>query len=82
MALEQLGSGNAGVATTDGNVIPGNLKVGASTSLLGFYGATQVAKQTVNLSTTTTATTTALEASINVILVALKNLGLITSTAA
>lgn len=47
----------------------------------GFYGDTPIEQQTVNLATTTTATTTALETSVNSILVALKTLGLIDSTA-
>jgi len=79
MSLEQLGTGNAGVATTDGNVIPGNLKIGASGSKLGFYGlATIIAKPSVTQQTT--ATTTALRADINRINTALSNLGLITVT--
>lgn len=53
-------------------------QVGAG-GALGFYGAEPVAKQTVNLSTTTTATTTALESTVSNLLQALKTLGLIDS---
>lgn len=50
MALEQLGTGNSGLAVTDGNVIPGNLKVGASaSSKLGFYGFTPVTQRAAAL---------------------------------
>lgn len=71
MSAEYLGTGG-----TDGSVL------GRDGGKVGFYGATPIAKPTANLATTATATTTALETSINSCLLALKNLGLITSNAA
>lgn len=70
MAAEQIGTGHP-----DGEVL------GITGGKVAFYGGSPIEKATVNLSTTTTATTTALESSINAILVALKNLGLISSSA-
>lgn len=80
MALEQLGTGNAGLAVTDGNVIPGNLKVGTSTSKLGFYGGTQVAKPSVTWPNTGTATTTINKNKVDRLKNALVALGLIVTT--
>lgn len=68
MAVEQLSTGGS-----DGT------RMGVSGGKVGFYGTAPVAKQTCNLGTTTTATTTALETSITSILTVLKNLGLITT---
>ena len=49
----------------------------ATTDLIGFYGDTPIVQATVAATTTTVATTTALEADIDAIRTALQNLGLI-----
>ena len=59
----------------------GELQVGdASTDLLGFYGATPIARPSVTWPNTGTATTTLNETKVNRIMAALVNLGLIVTT--
>lgn len=81
MAWEQLGTGNPGTGANDGNVIPGNLKIGTSASnRLGFYGTTPIAKPSVTWPNTATATTTLNELKANRLIAALVSLGLIVTT--
>lgn len=45
-AWEQLGTGNASTLSSDGNTIPGNLKVGTGiTNRLSFYGVTPITQR-------------------------------------
>ena len=59
----------------------GELQIGdASTDLLGFYGATAIARPSVTWPNTGTATTALNELKVNRIMAALVNLGLIVTT--
>lgn len=69
---EQLGTGGS-----DGNTIPGDLKVGGK---VGFYGAAAATTKPV-VTLCDTSSLTEVTATVNATLLALKQLGIITSNA-
>lgn len=58
---------------------PDGTQIGKSADLLGFYGATPIAKPSVAAASSTVATTTILETRVAAICTALANLGLISN---
>jgi hypothetical protein len=70
-------SNEAGVQYVDDGGSSGAVLGKDSTNKIGFYGATPIVRATVAKGTTTTATTTNLDAGLTAIRTALQNLGLI-----
>ena len=70
-------SNEAGIKYLDDGNSSGTVMGKETTSLIGFHGATPIAKATVARTITTTATTAALDTDLTAIKTALQNLGLI-----